>query len=121
MELFSDKALVSLFKMSNQKFNNKEYAKLRNKIKNYPISGKEPDGGYIRNARVVPYDVVDEFMNCSDFLNGGMSVHKLASKEDGTERRLYRISVLPAGNTKRTYYKFIVEGFDKRMIDENLI
>jgi len=122
MKLFSDKALIQLFNMTHsEKPKNKEYAKLRAKLKNYPNSGKEPGGGIIPNAKVVPYDIIEEFMNCPDFLEGGMSNRKLPSREDGIERRLYRISVLPAGNTKRTYYKFIVEGFDERMIDKSIL
>lgn len=121
MELFSDKALAKLFNMTHPtKPKNKEYAKLRNKLKAYPYSGKEPGGGrYV--AKVVPYDIIEEFENCPDFLNGGFSVRKIEPKPDGTERRLYRISVLPAGNVKRTYYKFIVEGFDERMIDKSVL
>ena len=116
MKLFSDKALISLFNMTHSgKPKNKEYAKLRAKLKDYP------DGDYYLPAKVVPYDIVDEFMNCPDFLEGGMSVFKLSPKEDGTERRIYRVSVLPAGNTKRTYYRFIVEGFDERMIDKSVL
>ena len=116
MKLFSDKALIQLFNMTHsEKPKNKEYAKLRAKLKDYP------DGDYYLPAKVVPYDIVDEFMNCPDFLEGGMSVFKLSPKEDGTERRIYRISVLPAGNTKRTYYRVIVEGFDERMIDKSVL
>lgn len=121
MKMFSDKALAQLFNMTHtNKPKNKEYAKLRNKLKQYSFSEKEPSGGrYV--ARVVPYDIIEEFMNCPDFLNGGFSVRKIEPKPDGTERRLYRISVLPAGNVKRTYYKFIVEGFDERMIDKSVL
>lgn len=116
MKLFSDKALISLYNMTHStKPANKEYAKLRAKLKDYP------DGDYYLPAKVVPYDIVDEFMNCPDFIEGGMSVFKLSPKEDGTERHLYRISALPAGNTKRTYYRFIVEGFDERMIDKSVL
>ena len=116
MKLFSDKALISLYNMSNhRKPRNKEYAKLRAKLKEYP------DGDYYLKSKLVPYDIVEEFMNCPDFLTGGMSVFKLSPKEDGTERRIYRLSVLPAGNTKRTYYRFIVEGFDERMIDKSIL
>ena len=122
MKLFSDKALISLYNMTHStKPANKEYRKLREKIKQYPLSGKEPNGGIYANTRIVPYDIIEEFMNCPDFLEGGMSVFKLSPKEDGTERRIYRVSVLPAGNTKRTYYRFIVEGFDERMIDKSVL
>ena len=122
MKLFSDKALISLYNMTHStKPTNKEYRKLREKIKQYPLSGKEPNGGIYANTRIVPYDIIEEFMNCPDFLEGGMSHRKILPKEDGTERHLYRISVLPAGNTKRTYYKFIVEGFDERMIDKSVL
>lgn len=121
MELFSDKALAKLFSMTHPtKPKNKAYAKLRDKLKAYPYSGEEPGGGrYV--AKVVPYDIIEEFENCPDFLNGGFSVRMIEPKPDGTERRLYRISVLPAGNVKRTYYKFIVEGFDERMIDKSVL
>lgn len=121
MQMFSDRALAQLFKMTNpKKPANKEYAKLRNKLKAYPYADKEPGGGrYV--AKVVPYDIIEEFENCPDFLNGGFSVRMIEPKEDGTERRLYRISVLPAGNVKRTYYRFIVEGFDERMIDKSVL
>ena len=119
MKLFSDKALINLYNMTHStKPVNNEYRKLREKIKQYPLSGKEPNGGIYANTRIVPYDIIEEFMNCPDFLEGGMSCRVISPKEDGTERHLYRISVLPAGNTKRTYYKFIVEGFDERMIDK---
>lgn len=122
MKLFSDKALINLFNMTHStKPANKEYHKLREKIKQYPLSGKEPNGGIYANTRIVPYDIIEEFMNCPDFLEGGMSCRVISPKEDGTERHLYRISVLPAGNTKRTYYKFIVEGFDERMIDKSVL
>lgn len=122
MKLFSDKALINLFNMTHStKPANKEYHKLREKIKQYPLSGKEPNGGIYANTRIVPYDIIEEFMNCPDFLEGGMSCRVILPKEDGTERHLYRISVLPAGNTKRTYYKFIVEGFDERMIDKSVL
>lgn len=121
MRMFSDKAIARLFNMTHTtKPNNKEYAKLRNKLKAYPCSGDELGGGrYV--AKVVPYDIIEEFMNCPDFLDGGFSVRKIEPKPDGTERRLYRISVLPAGNVKRTYYRFIVEGFDERMIDKSVL
>ena len=122
MKLFSDKALINLYNMTHStKPTNKEYRKLREKIKQYPLSGKEPNGGIYANTRIVPYDIIEEFMNCPDFLEGGMSCRVISPKEDGTERHLYRISVLPAGNTKRTYYKFIVEGFDERMIDKSVL
>lgn len=122
MKLFSDKALINLYSMTHStKPTNKEYRKLREKIKQYPLSGKEPNGGIYVNTRIVPYDIIEEFMNCPDFLEGGMSCRVISPKEDGTERHLYRISVLPAGNTKRTYYKFIVEGFDERMIDKSVL
>lgn len=122
MKLFSDKALINLFNMTHStKPTNKEYRKLREKIKQYPLSGKEPNGGIYVNTRIVPYDIIEEFMNCPDFLEGGMSCRVISPKEDGTERRIYRVSVLPAGNTKRTYYKFIVEGFDERMIDKSVL
>ena len=122
MKLFSDKALINLFNMTHStKPANNEYRKLREKIKQYQLSGKEPNGGIYVNTRIVPYDIIEEFMNCPDFLEGGMSVFKLSPKEDGTERRIYRVSVLPAGNTKRTYYRFIVEGFDERMIDKSVL
>ena len=122
MKLFSDKALISLYNMTHStKPVNKEYRKLREKIKQYPLSGKEPNGGIYVNTRIVPYDIIEEFMNCPDFLEGGMSCRVISPKEDGTKRHLYRISVLPAGNTKRTYYRFIVEGFDERMIDKSVL
>ena len=122
MKLFSDKALISLYNMTHStKPTNKEYRKLREKIKQYPLSGKEPNGGIYANTRIVPYDIIEEFMNCPDFLEGGMSCRVISPKEDGTKRHLYRISVLPAGNTKRTYYRFIVEGFDERMIDKSVL
>ena len=97
MELFSDKALISLFNTSTKKPKNKEYIKLRKKLEGYPYSGMEKDGGCYYKTKVVPYDFIEEFINCPDFLTGGMSVRKIAPKEDGTERRLYRMSVLPAG------------------------
>ena len=122
MKLFSDRALSQLFNMTHStKPTNKEYRKLREKIKQYPLSGRELDSGIYTNARIVPYNIIEEFMNCHDFLEGGMSHRKISPKEDGTERYLYRISVLPAGNTKRTYYRFIVEGFDERMIDKSVL
>ena len=122
MKLFSDKALISLYNMTHStKPVNKEYRKLREKIKQYPLSGKEPNGGIYVTTRIVPYDIIEEFMNCPDFLEGGMSCRVISPKEDGTKRHLYRISVLPAGNTKRTYYRFIVEGFDERMIDKSVL
>ena len=121
MKLFSDKALISLYNMTHStKPSNKEYRKLR-EIKQYPLSGKEPSGGIYANTRIVPYDIIEEFMNCPDFLEGGMSCRVISPKEDGTKRHLYRISVLPAGNVKRTYYRFIVEGFDERMIDKSVL
>ena len=69
MKLFSDRALSQLFNMTySTKPANKEYRKLREKTRQYPLSGKELDGGIYTNARIVPYDIIEEFMNCPDFL-----------------------------------------------------
>lgn len=114
MQLFSDKMLIRMFSGEHPgKPNNSQYNKLKARLKEYPLSD-------YRRARIVPYDFVEEFMNCIDFLAGDLHHYRFASKEDGTERHLYVCYVLPAGNTKRTTYRFIVEGFDERMLDKTL-
>ena len=76
MKLFSDKALISLYNMTHStKPANKEYRKLREKIKQYPLSGKEPTGGIYANTRIVPYDIIEEFMNCPEKYMNNMSMY----------------------------------------------
>lgn len=111
--LFSDKALKTLgFKTKDIKPANKEYAKLRKKLKSYPIiswyNGKQP-------IYRVDYDFFEEFYNCKDFESGGHSNSKF---RDGLY--LHRISVKPYGARRYTYYKMVTE-FDERMIDKSVL
>ena len=112
MKLFSDKALAQLFYMSHdRKPTNKEYARLRKQLKTYPIiswfGGSEP-------IYEVDYDFLEEFMNCRDFMELGCSHSKYKDKY------LHRISVLPFGAKRRTYYKMVTD-WDERMIDKSIL
>lgn len=113
--LFSDKALEQLgFKVKSIKYPNKDYARLRRKLKTYPIiswfNGTQP-------IYEVDYDFLEEFINCRDFMECGYSkdIHKFR----GT-KYLHRISVLPFGGKKRTYYKMVTD-WDERMIDKSVL
>ena len=113
--LFSDKALRKLgFNIKSRKPSNKEYAKLRKKLKTYPIiswfNGTQP-------IYEVDYDFLEEFINCKDFVECGHSID--INKFRGT-KKLHRISVLPLGARRKTYYKMVTE-FDERMIDKSIL
>ena len=112
--LFSDKVLRQLgFKVKTNKPANKDYARLRAKLKTYPIiswfNGTQP-------IYEVDYDFLEEFLNCRDFMECGHSkdIHKFRGKY------LHRISVLPFGGKKRTYYKMVTD-WDERMIDKSVL
>ncbi|MBR5227543.1 MAG: hypothetical protein IKV94_02790 [Clostridia bacterium] len=111
--LFSDKALAKLGFKVKKKPSNKEYAKLRTKLKTYPIIS-----WFNRTQPIyeVDYDFLEEFINCKDFQECGHSkdIHKFRDKY------LHRISVLPFGGKKRTYYKMVTD-WDERMIDKSIL
>ena len=110
--LFSDKALKKLGLFKVNKPANKDYARLRAKLRTYPIiswfNGTQP-------IYDVDYDFLEEFINCKDFMECGHSIaiHKFRDKH------LHRISVLPFGGKKRTYYKMVTD-WDERMIDRSI-
>lgn len=112
--LFSDKMLKKLGLKGNNKQINKEYSKLKKRLRKYPIiswfNGTQP-------MYEVDYDFLEEFINCKDFVECGHSIdiHKFRGS-----KYLHRISVLPFGGKKRTYYKMITD-FDERMIDKSML
>lgn len=111
-DLFSPKALNQLSSWANQsKPNNKHYTKLRKQIKDFEIiswlGGTKP-------IYRTTCDFVEEFISCSDFMAVGHSVHKYING-----LYLHRISVLPKGNTRRSYYAFVTE-YNAKLIDKVL-
>lgn len=113
-ELFSDKALKQLGIKVNKpkKPTNKEYAKLRKRLKEYEVIswyyGTRP-------IYKVDYDFLEEFMNCSDFEFGGISHTKYRNN-----MYLHRICVRPNGSRRPTYYMMVTD-WDERMIDTNML
>ena len=111
-ELFSDKALRQLGFRVKSKPSNKEYAKLRKRLKEYHIiswfNGTQP-------MYEVDYDFLEEFINCKEFMQVGHSISKF---REG--KYLHRISVLPLGARRMSYYK-MVTNYDERMIDTNIL
>ena len=61
--------------------------------------------------------ILEEFINCKDFIECGHSID--INKFRGT-KKLHRISVLPLGARRKTYYKMVTE-FDERMIDKSIL
>ena len=112
--LFSNKALEQLGFKVKKKPANKEYEKLRAKLKKYPIvswfNGTQP-------IYEVDYDFLEEFINCSDFAECGHSIDIRPFREN---KHLHRISVLPFGAKRRTYYKMVTD-WDERMIDKSML
>lgn len=102
--LFSDKALqkLGIFKVKKGPAN-REYAKLRKKLKSYPIiswfNGTQP-------IYEVDNDFIEDFVNCVDFAECGHGIDVHNFREN---MRLHRISVLPFGAKRRTYYKMVTK------------